>query len=51
MFERVEDLDTYLQNKKQKDVQVFFRSFVVGEKSVKGEKVFEIVDRFLVVER
>lgn len=51
LFERLEDLDTYLQNKKQRDVQVIFKSFVVGEKQVKGEKIYEIVDRFLVIER
>lgn len=44
-------MNVYLLNKKSRNVQVKWKSYVVGEKVVNKEKVYEILDRFLVIER
>ena len=51
IFENIQNLQAYLEGKKGKDVEVKFTSTVVGDnKDAMGAKVFEIVDRFLVIE-
>ena len=51
IFENIELLQAYLRDKKSKNIEVKFTSTVVGNKEDKvGAKVFEIVDRFLVIE-
>lgn len=51
LFEKVDDLNAFLENRKLKNVVLLFKSVVVGERvRDDGTKVYEIVDRFLAVE-
>lgn len=51
IFERVEDLDTYLLNKKAKDVEVVWKSWIAGEHKEGKATLYDMVDRFFVLER
>ena len=51
LFEKLEELNEYLKDKHLKNVDVKYQSAVVGERTnAKLERVYEIVDRFLVLE-
>ena len=52
VFDRLETLNAYLQNKRYGTLEIKPSSMLVGErKGDSGEKVWEILDRFVVIER
>lgn len=51
IFDSLDALNEYLADKKSKNVQIIFKSYVVGEtKSMGGKTTYTMVDRFLVLE-
>lgn len=53
IFETVEELNSYLAKSKAKEIDIKFTSQVVGHtvNSLDGSKSYEVVDRFMVVEK
>jgi hypothetical protein len=48
IFENVENLNKFIS--KKKDVCVKFKSFIVDEKKDEnGSKIYDVIDRFLVI--
>lgn len=52
VFDNIEVLNNYIAENKRhrKNTDIKFKSFVVGEKKTAEGKVWEIVDRFLIIE-
>lgn len=52
VFDRLDTLNAYLQNKRYGTLEIKTNSMLVGEgKGNSGEKVWEILDRFIVIEK
>ena len=51
ILENIRELQAYVESKSGRNIEVKFTSTVVGDtKDANGNKTFEIVDRFLVIE-
>ena len=51
IFDDLNRLETYLDDKKKKNIEIHLQSFIVGEKKDdNGVKSYDVVDRFLVTE-
>ena len=52
VFDRLDTLNSYLADKKYGSLEIKVSSMLVGEKKGdSGEKVWEILDRFTVIEK
>ncbi len=51
IFDNIRSLNEYLTNKKKDKTEVQHTAYIVGQSLDKdGRKIFEIVDRFMVIE-
>lgn len=51
-FDRIDTLNAYLQNKRYGTLEIKTESMLVGErKGESGEKIWDILDRFFVIEK
>ena len=52
IYDNVKELNAYLENKKKDQVEVQHTAHIVGQALDKdGRKIFEIVDRFMVIDK
>jgi len=51
IFDNIEQLNVYLDRKNPNKIKVGLQSFIVGERKTAEGKVWEIVDRFFVIEQ
>ena len=52
IYDNLKELNAYLENKKKDQAEVQHVAYVVGQSLDKdGRKIFEIIDRFMVIDK
>ena len=51
IFDNIDELNEYLENKNPKKVNIQWDSSVVSQRKEKDEVIYEIVDRWITIEK